>query len=228
MAVFDGNTRVRTRGRLNQDAWRPPMGALSPPEGNTEQALIHGDQKLDLEGGREEHVFRNHQSRTEGNYACHVVGYRRLGETGDFFHVTGGRQIRDVRGPSSISHIGPVIATYVGQMVEHHSQPRHLYEPITAMNFTQQHIHVSGTSFSLVGLATDCCGVHVQLHFISGGYRMLVWEGKLAEICEGKLKIHLPKFLFKTSAASIHLTPLHLSTGISASTLKFALNSVVM
>lgn len=71
-------------------------------------------------------------------------------------------------------------------------------------------------------------GAHFHLHGISTGYRAIVWEGKFTEVCEGQLKIHLPKFLFKVSATSMQLIPLHLSTGISASTLKFALNSVVM
>lgn len=228
MAVFDGKSRVRTRARLDQDAWRPSMGALMAPAGRTEQALIHGDQKLDLEGSREEHVFRNHQSRTEGNFTCQVIGWRRLGETGDFFHVTGGRQMRDVMGPSSVHHIGPVTVSYVGSLIEHHSQPRHLFEPVSALGVINQKIYRSGLHVSLVGVQADLMGVHLHLHGFSGGYRVLVWEGKFAEICEGALKIHLPKFIFKTSATSLQLTPLHLSTGISASTLKFALNSVVM
>lgn len=204
------------------------MGALTPRSCRSEQALIHGDQRLDLEGMREEHVFRDHVSRTEGDYTCHVVGSRRLSELGDHYHVTGRRYMRDVTGPSFISHIGPVNVGYVGKMVECHCQPRQLYEPVSALGVIHQKIHRSWLDINLVGFHADILCTHLHLHGLSTGYRGLVWEGKFADICEGKLKIHLPKHMFKTSVASIQLTPLQLSTGITASTLKFALNSVVM
>lgn len=228
MPVFDGKIRTPTRSVLDRDAWEPPMGALEGPPSPSEFALIHGDQKLELRGNREESIRQSHRSRTGGDFLCHVEGVRRLGEGGDFHHVTRGRQTRTVFGASNCSYLGPVLATYLGPLTENHSAPRRLYEPVSAMQALKDRIECSWLSFSANLSSVHLAGTHFHLYGIGAGYKLLRWEGQYVDFDKKCLSMSLQFFIHNINFFCFHLCPATLSSGMTASTLKFALNSIVM
>lgn len=204
------------------------MGALEGRPSPSEFALIHGDQKLELEGNREESIRQSHRSRTGGDYVCHVDGLRRLGEGGDFHHVTRGRQTRTVFGASNCSYLGPVLATYVGPLTENHSGPRRLYEPVSAMQALKNRIECSWLSVRTNLYSVHLAGTHIHLYGIGAGYKVLRWEGRLVEIGKKNLKMSMESVVHNINFSYFHLCPAEICSGITASYLKFALNSIVM
>jgi len=229
MPVFDGKTRVITRVSIEKDAWRAHMGILSRGGSPPERALVHGDRELRVEGNQKSVVNKNRTLITVQNYTCIVRGDRRLSEFGNLDHLTVGRVMRTVTGPSLINHIGIVNATYVQTVTEVHCSPRNISEPTTWFESVQQalkqyNINLDACFANMFLTVTD-----LNLKASAFGLTVLGYEDTKVDLKKEDAKVVINAYSY-TQIVSVraNITALFLSSGTTVSALKMAANSYAM
>lgn len=152
-----------------------------------------------------------------------------MSEKDDFHHTTAGRQMPIVIGPTSLSCIGPVVATYVGAVCEHHSQPRHLYKPESIITWTSRHIEATGLSVSLTGASVSLYLGQLDASLVHIALRLATCELK-KWTCEQKhTKIEIFQMNFYVSITNIFFPPIFLRIGTTVSVpLCLAPNSICL
>lgn len=240
MKVFDGRIKTETRVAIDQDSWKPGMGALGKGS-QKDEALIHGTkkEKIDINLISEVTVCRNFDTKV--NFTCNVGVLRQLDDK-MFMHTTTGLHKRDVTGPSLVNRVGPTLCTYVSPLTENHSAPRMMNEPTSNMNsivsflktfIDEKNIGVNSSEayankFALSGLNNDHKG-------IANGF--VGFENKVAVFC-------LTAEVFESRSAAIFNKPnpleaklgalenkleaLQSSTAMELASLKLAANSYAM
>jgi hypothetical protein len=121
--TFDSVIKVPTRVALGNDAFSPGMGALGPGS-ETEQALIHGNQK--------EQVFGNHDRYVSGTTTIVLTGAVKIFMMSDcLWTVLGNTTINFlsnyrllVAGTTTATYMGTVINTFLAANINNHVGPR--------------------------------------------------------------------------------------------------------
>ncbi len=132
MPTFDAKTKTKTRVGIDQDSWKPAMGALGKGS-QKDEALIHGTKKEQIDMNHMSTVNINRTFQTNVNFQCTVGVMRKLDEK-ICMQSTSALNKLDVTGPSLINRTGPTLATYVSPLTENHSAPRMMNEPTSNMN----------------------------------------------------------------------------------------------
>jgi hypothetical protein len=240
MASFDGKTITKTRASIGKDAWKPNMGALGKSS-QTDEALIHGTKKEQIDQNLLSTVNINRTFRTHANFQCTVGLLRKLDDT-TFMHSTRAIHKLQVTGPSLITRVGPTLVTYVSPLTENHSSPRTINEPTGFFQFVQSshtivvsQITVGASSseafankFAVCGLSNDhkviangIVGLELKLAGTALGVE--VYESKTVPIISRTNPVES-----KIGAIKSELEALETATGVKLSNLKFAVNSYAM
>jgi hypothetical protein len=240
MASFDGRTKIRTRVGIDQDAWKPKMGALGKSS-QTDEALIHGTKKEQVDMNLLSTVNINRTFRTNANFQCTVGVLRKLDDT-NYEHSTRALHRLAVTGPSLITRVGPTLITYVSPLTENHSSPRTINEPTGFFQFVQSshtivvsQITVGASSseafvnkFAVCGLNNDHKAVAngivgLELKLAGTALGVEVYESKTVPIINRVNPVES-----KIGAIKSELEALETATGVKLSNLKFAVNSYAM
>ncbi len=176
MPVFDSRPGTKTRRPLDGDNWKPQMGALQKGSSPAEQALIHGDRELQIEGNLRSITLKNRTLLTFQSYRCQVLGDRFLTDFANFNHDTMGKEARNILGPAIRNCIGPVTASFVAPLTEIHCSPRSISEPTTLFESVQNalkqyNIDLDATFASIQMTVSD-----MSLKASSFGYTLVGYE----------------------------------------------------
>jgi hypothetical protein len=242
MPTFDAKTRIKTRVGIGKDAWAPDMGKLGKTS-ETDEALIHGTKKEEIDRNLISTVTMNRNFKTTVNFECTVGAMRKL-QDAQYLHTTNGTLKRDVMGPSLYNHVGPTMCIFVTPLVESHSSPRQLSEPVVRMEQVTQAIEsymnaqeqkklktevslfktefIAGGKLEVnTSVAVSMSNVEVSINNMSFGLSML-------EERSGSLENRLKPVKFSQNALEAEIKALETATGIKLSNLKLAANSISM
>lgn len=229
MGVFDGNPKVRTRGRLSQDAWRPSMGALSPPASSTEQALIHGDRELTIEGSLKSTTLRDRTLVTVQNYRCQVMGDRVLYDLANFTHHTIAKETRNVFGPTIRNYVGPVSAIFIAPLTETHCSPRNINEPTTWFESVQNALKQYNIDLDASVASIEFTLSDLYLKGSAFGLTLVGYEDTKFNLKKEDAKVVINAVSYTQMViVNLSVTQLYVVSGMTASSLKLASNSYAM
>ncbi len=127
MPTFDGQTKTKTRVRLDRDAFQPNMGSLVG-SGYTEDAKIHGN--------------RNHL--IDGNFTEEIGGNLLSTVTGDQTHSVTGSQTVTVTQDQTETVVGNTLQTMIGPQIVTNMNVRNETRAVT-------HLHTHGDNFFQYG-----------------------------------------------------------------------------
>lgn len=240
MPIFDASVKTKTRVGIDQDSWKPGMGALGKGS-QKDEALIHGTKKEQIDMNLMSTVNVNRTFQTNVNFQCTVGVMRKLQDT-QYLHTTNALYKRDVIGPTIDNRTGPTLHTFVSPLTENHSSPRSTNEPTSSMNLItsllatfidEKNIAVNSSEayankFALSGLNNDH---KVIANGIVGFENKVAGFCLTAEVFEGKTValFNTPNPMeAKIGAMKSELEALEAATGIQLSSLKMAVNSFAM
>jgi hypothetical protein len=229
MPVFDARKKTKTRRPLDGDNWKPQMGALQKGSPAAEQALIHGDRELQIEGNLRSVTLKNRTLLTAKNYHCQVMGDRFLTDLANLTHTTMGREVRNILGPAIRNCVGPVTASFVAPLTETHCSPRSISEPTSLFESVQNalkqyNIDLNATVASIQMTLSD-----LSLKGSSFGYTLLECEDSKINLKKEEAKIVINSLSYtQIVSVNTNITALFLATGMTASSLKMAANSYAM
>lgn len=114
MPTFNGSITTRTRVAIDGDAFTPGMGTQSPGSGETEEALIHGNQKGMVVGTGHHTYTSDYTLIVLGNYTrnvtCNsttiVLANLTINVTGNNTQTTGGNTLKQIMGNESHITLG--------------------------------------------------------------------------------------------------------------------------
>ncbi|MCS7042673.1 MAG: hypothetical protein NZR01_07765 [Bryobacteraceae bacterium] len=240
MGSFDGKTKTKTRVEIGKDAWKPKMGALGKGS-QTDEALIHGTKKEQIDVNLISTVTVNRTFQTNVNFQCTVGAMRKLQDT-IFMHATNGLHKRDVTGPSLVNRVGPTLNTFVSPLTENHSAPRMMNEPTSNMNnivsflktfIDEKNIGLNSSEayankFALSGLNNDHKAiangiVGLELKLAGTCLGVEVYESRTVPLIQRTNPLEA-----RIGAIKSELAALETHTGVKLSNLKFAVNSFTM
>jgi hypothetical protein len=211
------------------------MGALGKGS-ETDEALIHGNKKEKIDRDLMSTVCISRIFQTDVNFYC-TVGFMRELKDRYYFHLTKEMFKRDVMGNSVYNRVGTTLCNYAMQLVEIHSTPRFLNEPVVRMEQVTQAIEsymdaqeqkklktevsLFKTEFIAGGKLEVNTSVEVSINNISFGLSVL-------EERSGSLEHLLKPAKFSQNALEAEIKALETATGIKLSNLKLAANSISM
>ncbi|MGB9610873.1 MAG: hypothetical protein ACPL7M_07865, partial [Bryobacteraceae bacterium] len=160
---------------------------------------------------------------------CQVWGNRRMYERGNLRHMTAGSEDRNVLGPSTIHHSGPVIATFVGPVTENHSCPRNINEPTTWFQYVQQALKQHNINLDACWASINFIGSDLYVKGSALGLTVLGCEHTMLSLNKEDAKVVINAYSY-TQIVSVrtNITALFLSSGTTVSALKMAANSYAM
>jgi hypothetical protein len=233
MPVFDSKTKTKTRVGIGEDAWKPGMGALGKGS-EKDEALIHGNKKEQIDMNQMSTVNLNRTFETKVNFEC-TVGMMRHVEDNVYLHKTNTLHKRDVTGPSLDNRVGPTMITFVAPLVETHSSPRCLNEPLVRMEQVTNAIkaalddqEVQGFAKSATGLKMEGIGISmtatVAETFVKGvAAGVSVLEDMTTALFDRNANVE-----WKKRAFELDIEALETKTGMCLAGLKLAANSISM
>ncbi len=240
MPTFDSKTKTKTRVGIDQDSWKPGMGALGKGS-QKDEALIHGTKKEQIDMNHMSTVNISRTFQTNVNFQC-TVGVMRKLQDSIFMHSTSSLHKRDVTGPSIVNRVGPTLNTFVAPLTENHSAPRLLNEPTSNMNNIVSYLKTF-IDENNIGLNSSEAYVNkFALSVLNNDHKAIAnglvgFENKVAGFCltvevfESKTVpiFNSPNPLeSKIGAMKSELEALEGATGIQLSSLKLAVNSFAM
>lgn len=240
MKVFDGRIKTETRVGIDQDSWKPAMGALGKGS-QKDEALIHGTKKEKIDINLISEVTVSRTFDTKVNFTC-TVGVMRQLDDKIFMHTTSSLHKRDVTGPSLVNRVGPTLCTYVSPLTENHSAPRMMNEPTSNMNcivsFLKTFIdekNIGANSSEAYANKFALSGLNNDHKLIANGF--VGFENKVAGFClttEVFESLTTPIFNrpnaleAKLGALESKLESLQANTAMELASLKLAANSYAM
>ncbi len=122
MPTFDAAIKTKTRVKLNRDKFSPGMGKLSPSGCETEEALIHGDQKVMVDStGKHTYgvdfsqmIGSNKKEMVGGKCDKVVAGNKTMMIGGNHTETTASNTIRTIMGNENHVTIGGIVRLAVG------------------------------------------------------------------------------------------------------------------
>lgn len=233
MGSFDGKTKTKTRVDLGKDAWKPQMGALGKSS-QTDEALIHGTKKEQIDMNLISTVTVNRTFQTNVNFQC-TVGVMRKLQDSMYMHTTNSLYKRDVMGPTLHNRVGPTMIVFVAPLVESHSSPRSLSEPAVRMEQVNQAIEAAINAQAVQGFSTAATGIKLEAVGMSAttlGFGTELNGGKsVASIISDKtvaLEDEKNPVKFGVQALKNIVGAISLTTKTTVSAVKFAANSFTM
>jgi hypothetical protein len=168
MPAFDGSIKTKTRVPLDKDAFSPGMGSLVG-SGVTEQAKIHGNQKVEVFGTVDWHFTGATKWQMDATFKIQVEGavnqdynndytYNILGKT-DGTHVSSSHYLYvsprsdNMMSSHTTMNIGPKTSTFVAPLTENHSSPRTINEPTVKNNILGFDCTVVASSMTQYGMS---------------------------------------------------------------------------
>ncbi|MCS7042041.1 MAG: hypothetical protein NZR01_04550, partial [Bryobacteraceae bacterium] len=227
--VFDGKTRTRTRRGLARDGWKPPMGRLEKSSPCAEQALVHGDAELKIEGNHTCTTLKNTKLLTLQHYHCTVLGDRKLVENGNLTHTTIGKATHTVIGPAAVNHVGPVTASYIAPLTETHCSPRNINQPTSFLESVQSALKNFGVETEISSASVQLTLSDLYLKASAFGFTGIGYENTLLNLKKEDAKIVINSLCYTQIVSTrVNISALFLSSGMTASSLKMASNSYAM
>lgn len=233
MPTFDASTKTRTRVGIDQDSWKPGMGALGKGS-EKDEALIHGTKKEQIDMNHMSTVNINRTFQTNVNFQCTVGALRKLQDS-MYMHTTNGIQKRDVMGASLYNRVGPTMITFVAPLVESHASPRSLAEPAVRMEQVTNAIKAAMDDQEVQGFAKSATGIKMEaigMSTTATGLETFV-KGLAAGVTALKdkttaLENHTAAAKMQQKAVELDVEALEAKTGLDLASLKLAANSVCM
>jgi hypothetical protein len=233
MPTFDAKTKIKTRVRIDKDAWTPDMGALGKGS-ETDEALIHGNKKEQIDRNLMSTVTINRTFQTNVNFQCTVGMMRKLQDT-QYLHTTNGMLQRDVMGLSRYNRVGPTMITFVAPLLESHASPRSLWEPVARMDQVTQAIkaalddqEVQGFAKAATGLKLEAIGMSMTTTGLETFIKGLVAGVSILKDKTTALENHTATAKMQKKAVELDIEALEAKTGLDLSALKLAANSLTM
>lgn len=240
MPVFDGNLKTGTRVAIDQDAWKPGMGALGKGS-QKDEALIHGTKKEQIDLNLMSTVNINRTFQTNVNFQCTVGVMRKLSEKICIQSTTALNKL-DVTGPSLINRTGPTLATYVSPLTENHSAPRMMNEPTSNMNSIVSFLKTFIDEKNIGANSSEAYVNKFALSVLNNDHKAIAngfvgFENKVAGFClTGEVFESKTAALFcktdplesKIDALETKLEALQANTAMELASLKLAANSYAM
>ena len=185
MPAFDGVIKTKTRVPIDKDSFMPGMGTLQKASGSTEQALIHGIQKLHVDKDVKEEIIGSYNLKIMQTSTTFVLGNVDVqylanydlfvgGMSSSLFVGIAGYTYMSLRndkmlGPQITSNIGPKFSTFVAPLTESHASPRQITEPAARFSILGQDFTIQANSFTatpmavaLYGFMTQACGAQIS------------------------------------------------------------------
>ena len=233
MPTFDAKTKTKTRVGIDQDAWKPGMGALGKGS-QKDEALIHGTKKEQIDMNHMSTVNVSRTFQTNVNFQCTVGVLRKLQDT-QYMHTTNALLKRDVMGPSLYSRVGPTMITFVAPLVESHASPRSLAEPAVRMEqvtnaikaaLDEQEVQgfaksATGIKMEAIGMSTTATGLETFVKGLTAGATVLKDKTTALENHTATAKV-------QQKAVELDVEALEAKTGLDLASLKLAANSITL
>jgi len=233
MPTFDATTKTKTRVGIDQDAWKPGMGALGKGS-QKDEALIHGTKKEQIDMNHMSTVNVSRTFQTNVNFQCTVGVLRKLQDT-QYMHTTNALLKRDVMGPSLYSRVGPTMITFVAPLVESHASPRSLAEPAVRMEqvtnaikaaLDEQEVQgfaksATGIKMEAIGMSTTATGLETFVKGLTAGATVLKDKTTALENHTATAKV-------QQKAVELDVEALEAKTGLDLASLKLAANSITL
>jgi hypothetical protein len=177
MPTFDGVIKTRTRVAINHDSFQPGMGVLGKASA-TEEALVHGNQKLKVDKDVTEEITGNYSLKIQKTSKTQVRGdvdVQYLGEydlfvngstTMLFVGMTGqtymSLRTERMQGAHNTHNVGPKMSVFIAPLTESHASPRQISEPAQRISLIGHELTVQADSNTIIGNSVAVVGTLQQ------------------------------------------------------------------
>lgn len=177
MPAFDAVIKTKTRVPINADSFQPGMGKLGPGA-LTEEALIHGNQKLAVTGHVLENIGGSYalkiaqtsftqvggdvKAQYQANFHLAVTGTTREDHFGTSNYNFLGDRIEKMITAHNTFNVGPKTSIFVAPLTETHASPRQIQEPTVRFNIIGQDFTLQNNSFTITPMSMALYGFLLQ------------------------------------------------------------------
>lgn len=166
MAIFDGAIKTKTRVRLDKDKFQPGMGVLGAAS-ETEQALIHGNQKEQVFGKHERYVDLTTEIVLNGAVKVFmmntclwtVIGNTNINFLANYTLLVGGTTMQTYIGNVMNTYLAGNINTHIGARVGTHAAPHQNVDPTTWLDVVNSWTQLVPVKQTIGGYKNDVFGV---------------------------------------------------------------------